>query len=52
MNKMKKKTAKKTSTIEKFIHETEESKKGDIVRLMGFEEGKDDKAVAWAKVVW
>lgn len=51
MNKMKRKSAKRTTTTEKSPQETEEFKKGNIVRLMGFEEGEDDTAVARAKVV-
>jgi hypothetical protein len=51
VNKMKSRSAKRTTTTDKSPHEIEEFKKGDIVRLMGFEEGEDDTAVARAKVV-
>jgi hypothetical protein len=50
-HKVKRKCSKRTTTVEKVVHEAEEFKKGDVVRLMGFEEGDDDQAVARAKVV-
>ena len=51
-HKVKRKCSKRRTTAEKVVNEaTEEFKKGDVVRLMGFEEGDDDQAVARAKVV-